>query len=257
MNPLFEIHNLTFGYNGDTVLKNVSFTVHRGDCAAIIGGNGAGKSTLMKLLLHELSPEQGEILIDGKPAAEFNQWYKIGYVPQNCFSVMDRFPASVEEVVGAGLYHQVGLFRRLSSSARGVVSQTLESVGLQDMAKTPVNRLSGGQQQRTLIARALAAQPEALLLDEPTSGVDPAATESLFSLLKRIRQDYPLTILMISHDHQRVSESFNPIFCLENGTLVELDAHQLQEELHHKHKHPEIPDDSGIFEHKGEDNGSL
>ena len=234
----FDIKNLTFGYNGDTVLNNVSFTVEQGECAAIIGGNGAGKSTLMKLILNELTPEQGEILIDGVSTAAYRQWWKIGYVPQNCFTLMDRFPASVEEVVFSGMYHRLGLLKFFSSQYRKTVEELLDAVGLLPFAKSPVNKLSGGQQQRTLIARALASEPESLLLDEPTSGIDPTAANELFTLLDNIRQKRQLTVLMITHDHQRACDWFNSIYCLEDGSVVKLDAHQLQEEIQSRHKHP-------------------
>ena len=239
MQPFIIINNLTFGYNGDTVLHDASFSVQRGECAAIIGGNGAGKSTLMKLILNELTPEQGEILIDGVSTREFRQWWKIGYVPQNCFTVMDRFPASVEEVVSSGMYHSLGLFRLFTQKRREEVREVLDAVGLLPFAKSPVNKLSGGQQQRTLIARALIGQPEALLLDEPTSGIDPSAANELFSIIHNIRQQRQLTVLMITHDHQRACDSFDSIFCLEDGSVVKLDAQQLQEEIQHRHKHPE------------------
>ncbi len=239
MTPVFDIQHLSFGYNGDTVLDDVSFSVFPQDCVAIIGGNGAGKSTLMKLLLNQLTAEIGQIYIEGTPIGRFNNWREIGYVPQNCFSVMERFPASVEEVVLAGLTSTIGLFRRPGKIHRQAVSAMLKSVGLDSMIKTPVNELSGGQQQRVLIARALVCQPKILLLDEPTSGVDTAAVDTLFGLLNEIRTKQPLTILMITHDQQRAIDSFNKIFCLENGSIVELNPLQLQEELHHKHKHPE------------------
>lgn len=259
----FDIKNLTFGYNGDTILHGVSFSVQQGECAAIIGGNGAGKSTLMKLILNELTPEQGDILIDGVSTREYRQWWKIGYVPQNCFTVMDRFPASVEEVVSSGMYHSVGLFGFLSQNHRQKVREILDAVGLLPFAKSPVNKLSGGQQQRALIARALVGQPEALLLDEPTSGIDPTAANELFAIIQNIRQQRQLTVLMITHDHQRACDSFDSIFCLEDGSVVKLDALQLQEEIQHRHKHPEAHNHCSEFcphchhNHQEDDHGNA
>ena len=239
MKTVIEVDKLKFDYNGVPVLDGIHFSLFERDCAALIGGNGAGKSTLMKLLLNQLPCKDGEIKLLGEPIAKFKRWSEIGYVPQNCVSRMEKFPATALEVVLANLYSRIGLFRFPNRQHRELAMNALKLVDMQDSANRLVRELSGGQQQRIMIARVLAAEPRLLLLDEPTNGIDSQSMDSFFMLLERLNQSEGMTTLIVTHDENRASDVFHRIFCLENGSLVELNPCQLREELNHKHKHPE------------------
>ena len=151
-----ESHNLSFSYGTLPVLENVSFSVPEGSYTALIGANGAGKSTLLKLLLGELTPTSGSLSLRGQPIRSFRDWPRIGYVPQGTQAGYADFPASVSEVVSAGLYKKIGLFRFANASHRKEIARALSLVGMDGFEKRPIGDLSGGQRQRVLLARALA-----------------------------------------------------------------------------------------------------
>ncbi len=238
MRQIIEAENLSFSYGGEMVFAGATFQIREGDFVALIGSNGAGKSTLLKLLLGELSPGEGAVRLFGEDAARFRAWPKIGYVPQNASRAGQDFPASVKEIVEANLYAQTGLFRLPGRTLKAQAADALRLVGMEGFEKRPISQLSGGQQQRVMLARALAGQPEALILDEPTSGVDASTVESLYALLKKLNREQRLTVLMVTHDVLRASALASRVMCLEEGSLVELPPYQVKEELRHRHKHP-------------------
>ncbi len=240
MNNIIEIKNLSFAYSGEPVLQDISFAVKQGDFLAIIGSNGTGKSTLMRLLLGELIPIQGSIHMLGQPVGQLRDWTSIGYVPQNAGAATAAFPASVREIVCANLYSRIGFLRPAGKEHRHLAMQALEQVGMQDKADELVGNLSGGQQQRVMLARVLAGRPTCMLLDEPTTGVDAAASQSLYELLAKLNHDTGLTIIMVTHDIVRAADYVSRTLCLEQGTIVELDREQLAHEIAHKHTHPPV-----------------
>ena len=152
-----EIKELTFSYGDTPVLSGVDLTVPEGGFAALTGDNGAGKSTLIRILLGELSlsGEAGSFRLLGKDIRQFGEWKKVGYVPQNGMDTYKDFPASVEEIVLANLYSQIGLFRFAGKKEKEKVEEALCQVGMESYKKRLIGRLSGGQQQRVLLARAL------------------------------------------------------------------------------------------------------
>ncbi|GHV41647.1 ABC transporter [Clostridia bacterium] len=225
---VIRAENLSFRYGNEQIFSNVSFQLEKGDFAALTGSNGAGKSTLLKILLGELAPETGKIVFGN---------LKIGYAPQKGVALISDFPATVEEVVMASLYPFIGLFRFPKKEHKNEVLRVLELVKLSDCLKKPVSELSGGQQQRVVLARVLAGKPDIMLLDEPTSGVDEQTVLEEYELLSRLTHE-GLTILMVTHDAHGASNFITKAFCLEEGSLVELNKEQLTEELTHKHKHP-------------------
>ena len=247
MQKVIEAENLGFAYGGDRVFSNVEFEVREGDFAAVIGSNGAGKSTLMRLLLGELTPSEGRVMLFGEDAARFRDWPKIGYVPQNATRAGQDFPASVREIVEANLYSQAGLFRLPGKALKARATEALRLVGMESFEKRPIGQLSGGQQQRVMLARVLTGQPKVMLLDEPTSGVDAKTVDTLYQLLTRLNREQNLTIVMVTHDVNRASGIASRVLCLEEGSLVELPRQQVLEELKHKHKHP--GDGDGSHEH--------
>ena len=188
-----ECKNLTLGYGSKTVIENLSFHVNKGDYLCILGENGSGKSTLMKTILHLLKPISGTISTgDGLLADE------ISYLPQQT-EVQRDFPASVYEIVLSGCQSRCGKRPFYNKEEKELASAAMEKLGISHLAKKCYRELSGGQQQRTLLARALCAAQKMLLLDEPVTGLDPAATEEMYSLIKQLNND-GITIIMISHD---------------------------------------------------------
>ena len=185
--------NLTLGYEGTALVKDLNFEVNRGDYLCIIGENGAGKSTLMRTILRLQKPMAGEITFgDGVLENE------IGYLPQQTVVQRD-FPASVQEVVLSGCQGRLGKRPFYSREDKKRAAENMERLGISDLAKRCYRELSGGQQQRVLLARALCATRKLLLLDEPVSGVDPKVTAEMYALIEELNRE-GITIIMISHD---------------------------------------------------------
>lgn len=189
-----ECQNLTVGYDGRAILKDINFTVNRGDYLCIIGENGAGKTTLLRTLLGLQSPVSGKILFgDGLERK------RCGYLPQQTVIQRD-FPASVSEIVLSGCQNRCGHRPFYRKEEKEYAHKMMEKMGIVHLADKCYRELSGGQQQRTLLARALCATQEMLFLDEPVSGLDPVATEEMYRLIEQINREDHITILMISHD---------------------------------------------------------
>jgi zinc transport system ATP-binding protein len=242
MQPILQLENISFGYNRDLVFSRVGFSVFPGDFIAVIGANGTGKSTLIKLILGLLPPATGNIYLFGQARHEFTEHGKIGYLPQGQAWTAQSFPATAAEVVLTGLYPQIGLMRFPKRKHREQVRQTLELVGMQHAAGRLVGHLSGGQQQRVMLARVLINQPQLMILDEPATGIDDQSAANLYALLHELNRSLNLTILMVTHDIARSEPYLNRVFCLESGSMIELEHAQLLEELGHRHKHPVNPD---------------
>jgi zinc transport system ATP-binding protein len=238
MSELIEFKDITFGYRNKPILDRVSFSLSKGDFAALTGANGAGKSTILKLILGELTPAAGWIRLMGEDVRQFKNWPKIGYVPQKSILSGGSFPATAEEIVLASLYAQIGRMRFAKKEHREKARQALAQVGLEQASGQLIGNLSGGQQQRVMITRVLVSEPNLMLLDEPTTGLDSTTVQGLYELLARLNQERGLTILMVTHDLARASDYVNRIFCLEEESLLELGKSQILEEISHKHKHP-------------------
>jgi len=218
MDYVIELENITVCYQELVALEDVSLKMATGESLALIGPNGSGKTTLIKTILGLVTPVAGTVRLFGKPPQQLDgEWKRVGYVPQIA-QIDPRFPIRVFDVVLMGRYGQVGLIRRPGRSDREAAWQALEQVGMGDLARRPIGRLSGGQRQRALVARALAAEPELLLLDEPTTGVDVGTTEGLFDLLGDLHHQ-GMTILVVSHDVGVVAQHVDQVACL-NRRLV-------------------------------------
>ena len=190
---LLTVQNLSLGYDSQTLLKDLNFSVDAGDYLCIVGENGSGKTTLMKTLLHLQKPISGEILTgDGLKTNE------IGYLPQQTV-VQKDFPASVREIVLSGCQGRCGLRPFYNKAEKALALKNMERMDIVPLANRCYRDLSGGQQQRVLLARALCAAERILLLDEPVSGLDPKVTTEMYSLISKLNKD-GVTIIMISHD---------------------------------------------------------
>lgn len=242
-----EMRQISFTYGREPILEDVSLSVGRGDFVGLVGPNGSGKTTLLRILLGLERPQRGAVTLFGHDLATFRQWSRVGYVPQKAASFNTGLPATVREVVLTGRIPQRGLFRPLGRPDRVLAYRALELVGIEALADRPIGELSGGQQQRAFIARALASRPELLILDEPTVGVDTAAQEQFYALLRRLRHEMSLTIILVTHDVGVVTTEVSHIACLNrrlcfHGPPADLDGHVWTELygdgvgiVHHRH----------------------
>lgn len=240
MKNVIEAKNLEFAYGKNIIFSNVNFQVNRGDFISLIGANGSGKSTLLNLLLGEKIPTKGTIKIFDQDIKDYKDWPRIGYVPQAGFGLNKEFPASCEEIVQTNLFSQIGLFRFSKKEHKKRVMEALEQVGMEEYAKSLFSELSGGQIQRVMIARVLVNNPDVMILDEPTTGIDGKTVELLYELLSRLNRKKNITIIMVTHDTAKSIDYSNRFLCLEEGSLLELDRHDIENELAHRHTHPRI-----------------
>ena len=213
--PVISVHGVSFAYDGDLVLRDVCLEVAPRDFACMVGPNGGGKTTLLKLVLGLLAPAAGRIRVFGGPPQEART--RIGYMPQHA-QVDLRFPVSVADVVLMGRLGRAEMMGPYRRAHRDAAWQALREVGLYDLRQQPFGTLSGGQRQRTLIARALASEPELLLLDEPTANLDAPAESDLYELLRRLNER--LTVVMVTHDLGFVSRFVRTVICVNRCVVV-------------------------------------
>lgn len=211
--PLIKCENVSIGYEGQTVVKDLNFAIEKGDCLCIVGENGSGKSTLVKSLLGLKSVEKGRITFgDGLRQNE------IGYLPQQNDTQKD-FPASVYEVVLSGRLNSRGFHPFYTSGDKREAVEKMELLGIRDLERQCFRDLSGGQKQRVLLARALCATKSLLLLDEPVTGLDPIVTGEFYQLIRRINRDSGIAVVMVSHDIESAVEDASHILHLQETAL--------------------------------------
>lgn len=214
-----EVENLSFNYNGHSVLENVSFVVKNGEYLGIIGPNGGGKTTLIKIILGLLHPTGGTIKIFGADIKDFKEKALIGYVPQRVSQEIYQFPATVEEVIKSGRTARVGVLKRFGKNDLIAIGKAMEAADVADYKTKLLSELSGGERQRVFIARALAGDPKILILDEPSVGIDLSAQEKFYAFIERLNRDFGLTIVFVSHDIDVVAHEVKSLLCL-NKNLV-------------------------------------
>ncbi|MBQ6823108.1 MAG: ABC transporter ATP-binding protein [Clostridia bacterium] len=186
--------DLALGYDNKVIVEGLNFEVNKGDYLCIVGENGSGKSTLMKTLLHLKKPISGTLEFGDGLTQKM-----IGYLPQQTVVQRD-FPASVKEIVLSGCLNRKSLSPFYSAADKKLAKETMELMGITHLAKRCYRELSGGQQQRVLLARALCATREILLLDEPVAGLDPKVTKEMYELIERLNKENGITVIMVSHD---------------------------------------------------------
>jgi zinc transport system ATP-binding protein len=207
--PIIEISDVSFAYNGQLVLQDVSLRIEHQDFVAMIGPNGGGKTTLLKLMLGLLTPEKGTVRVNGESPQSASPC--IGYVPQNV-NTNSHFPISALDVVLMGKLDRKNRWARQSSSDRKDAMEVLERLNMATHAQKKIGELSGGQRQRVFIARALVTRPQLLLLDEPTASIDSKGQSDFFKLLKDLNSD--ITILVVSHDLLVISRYVKSVACM-------------------------------------------
>lgn len=211
---VLEMSEVDFGYGHQPVLEGINMKVPQGSFLGLVGPNGSGKSTLMKLLLGLLKADRGQVSLFGEQVKTFKQWSRVGFVSQKASSFNSGFPATVFEVVSMGLYGKVGLFRFLNKEHKRKVKEAVAQVGMSDYLNNNIGKLSGGQQQRVFIARALVSEPDLLILDEPTVGVDAQSVTNFYEMLKELNVNRGITLILVTHDIGAMSNYVTDVACL-------------------------------------------
>jgi zinc transport system ATP-binding protein len=212
-----RLRDASIGYDDVPVVQCVDLTVRPGEAVAVLGSNGSGKTTLARGLLGLAPVLAGEVEVLGAPVGRLRERGRVGYVPQR-HTVSGAVPATVREVVSVGRLARLGLFRRLGAADRAAVGEAVAAVGLADRMEEPVASLSGGQQRRVLVARALAAQPELLVMDEPTAGVDAASQDALAAVLARVSAA-GTTLLVVTHETGPLSGVLTRAVVVDHGRI--------------------------------------
>lgn len=213
--PAFELEGVRFAYPGREVLNGVTLSLPAGSFAAVVGPNGGGKTTLLKLLLGLITPDAGTVRVLGGSARQVRS--RVGYMPQHSREDL-RFPVSVRDVVLMGLAGRSRWFGPYRRAEREAAGEALQAVGVGDLAGRSFAGLSGGQRQRVLIARAIASRPELLLLDEPTSNLDPRVEGELNDLLGRLNER--MTVVVVSHDIGFAAGQVRTVLCVNRTARV-------------------------------------
>jgi len=222
MEPVIRFTRATLGYGHVPVLKDISFDVYAGEYFGLVGPNGAGKTTMVRAILGTIKPLAGSVRVAMAQGAPV----RFGYVPQRD-TVDYVLPYTVEEIVMMGRYRQVGMLRRPGEADRVAVQKSLEHVELRSLGGRSFRDLSGGQKQRALIARALASDPDVLVLDEPTNGMDLSSRLSILELITHLHVNDRLTVLMVSHLLDDVANHVQRLAIVEReffqvGTVAEV-----------------------------------
>ena len=215
--PLIEFRGVSLAYDRDSVLDDVHLTIPRGDFVGLVGPSGAGKTTLLRAMLGLVPRVRGVIRVDGRAIGR-RASQAIGYVPQ--LETVDwSFPVTVEEVVGMGVSLSSGPWPWINRQMRRQVGELLDRLGIGDLRTRHIRNLSGGQQQRVFLARALIRRPAALLLDEPTAGVDIKTRDDILHLLAELNQQ-GITIVMTTHDLNSVAAHLPRVVCVNRRVIA-------------------------------------
>lgn len=219
MSAVVSVRDLQFSYGSVEVLRDITFAVDKGDYVALAGPNGSGKTTLIKNILGLTEGLKGTVELFGQDLRSFDSWGRIGHLPQRIASFSPLFPATVREVVGLGLLPQKRLPKRFTKSDFVKIRETLGLMGIAELENKLIGELSGGQQQRVFLARALISGPELLILDEPSTALDPQSRESFFELIRKLNHADGMTIILITHDTASIGQYANKLLYLDK-TIV-------------------------------------
>jgi zinc transport system ATP-binding protein len=239
MSLAVELEDVSFAYpGGPPVLHGLDLEIRRGEFVTIAGPNGGGKTTLLRVALGLEQPTSGEARLFGEPADRVHDRYRIGYLAQRTRLGIDA-PATVNEVVAAGRVARRGLFKPFGQPDRDAIARAISRVGLTEHERSPIQRLSGGQQQRAYIAKALAGEPELLVLDEPTAGVDVDAQEAFGAFLGELHVALGVTILYVSHEFGAVERFVERVVLVRGGIVHDGPPSELPAHWHDpSHVHP-------------------
>lgn len=252
---IVSLRSASFGYADRAVVSDVTLDIHAGEVVAVLGPNGSGKSTLVKGLLGLNNHLGGQVALYGTPIDRFHDHARLGYVPQR-HTLSTSVRATVTEIVAIGRLPHQSWLGRANHEDRRIIEESLAVVGLDDRAAVDVSTLSGGQQRRVLIARALAAQPDVLIMDEPTAGIDLASQEILSQVLARLAAR-GATMLIVTHELQALSRVLTRIIQINQGRVT-YDGHPANHEPSQAspgpaHVHNDDPDGHHDGHHDGDD----
>ncbi len=211
---IVEMTGINFKQGASRILEDIDLIIERGDFLGIIGPNGAGKTTLLKIMLGLLKPTSGKVSLFGKDIHDFKDWHKIGYIPQHALNFDVNFPASVFEVVSMGRFSKKGLLKKLGKEDMQVINGAIETAGMKEYENRRIGELSGGQQQRVFIARALSSEPELLILDEPTVGVDIVGQKDFYDFLDKLNKEKKITLVLVTHDIGNITSRVEKLACI-------------------------------------------
>lgn len=216
---IITVENLSVHYQSMEVLSNVSIDITAGNYLGIVGPNGSGKTTLIRTILGLIKPEKGNISLLGQNISQFDQWHKIGYLPQRLFSFNPQFPATVKEVVALGLLSQKKFPKHITRTDDSAIDVVLELFDITKIKNKLIGQLSGGQQQKVLLARALVAKPEILILDEPTTALDPEIREKFFAVLTDLNKNSGITVILVTHDIMNIGKYASRLLYLDRKVI--------------------------------------
>lgn len=215
---MISLNDISYSYENKTVLQHVHFDIPKGAFIGLLGPNGGGKTTLINIILGRLKPHSGQLSLFDTPVEAFKDWNKIGFVSQKSNAFNKEFPATVYEVVSAGLTSKIGYFKFFKQKDKNKIIKAIDDVGMSEYTYENIGNLSGGQQQRVFIARALVSEPELLILDEPTVGIDYENVQRFYELLHDLNKNNGITLLLVTHDTGTMTKYATRIACL-NKTL--------------------------------------
>jgi zinc transport system ATP-binding protein len=216
---VLSVRDLSISYNSIEALSGLSFDVTAGDYVGLVGPNGSGKSTLVKSILGLVKTSKGSIALFGHPIVEFPHWNRVGYVPQKMLSLNPHFPSTVKEIIGLGLISLKKFPRRILKSDEASIGHMLELLNITDIADKLIGELSGGQLQRVFIARALVNKPDLIILDEPTTALDPETRENFFALMRELNRQRNATIILVTHDIGTIGEYASKLLYLDKKVI--------------------------------------
>ncbi|OFI07029.1 high-affinity zinc uptake system ATP-binding protein ZnuC [Clostridium acetireducens DSM 10703] len=201
---LVNIENLYFSYNNNMpyIIENINLKIKKGDYISILGENGSGKTTLSKLILNLLKPTKGKVSLNTN---------KIGYVPQNIENFNSKFPITVNEILKC---HK----KIINLKSKDIISKILKLVNMEHTKNSLIGNLSGGQQQKIFICRALIGNPELLILDEPSTGVDIKSQIEIYNIIKKLNKKNNITIIAVEHNLDAALKNSSHIYLMKNGT---------------------------------------
>jgi zinc transport system ATP-binding protein len=240
--PILELKDVTLNRDGEKIIENADFSIDQGDYVGIVGPNGGGKTTLLNAILNFLPISSGSISLFGKDIDNFSAWGKIAYISQHATSFESQFPLTVRELVSLGCIRKDNIGRRLKQEDWAAVDQSIDFMGLGDVANRRIGQLSGGQKQRVFVAKALARKPELILLDEPIVGVDSTAQEKFYKKLSDLNIERQTTIMIVTHDLASVFCRMSKVLCVNKKVEVAditdgLDAELLLKRAYGEHFH--------------------
>ncbi len=215
---IISVEGLSFRYNSIEVLSDISFSVNAGDYIGLVGPNGSSKTTLIKIILGLLKQKKGNISLFGVNPWNFKEWYRVGYLPQRTL-FNPYFPAIVKEIVSLGLFSKKRFSKSADKPNEILINEAIRLMDVSDIKNKLIGELSGGQQQRVLVARAIVNEPDLLILDEPTTALDPETREKFFHTLREFNRNRSITIIFITHDIGSIGKYASKLLYLDKRII--------------------------------------